>query len=57
MHAVAVGFDFVEPLVAFGRRVDELRALRRNPLRQRGRICALPRYRARRYGGMGWLLG
>jgi hypothetical protein len=35
MHAVAVVFDFVEPLVAFGRRVDQLGELRRNPLQQR----------------------
>ena len=37
MHAVAVELDFVKPLVAFRRRVDELGQLRRDPLRQSGR--------------------
>ena len=32
MHAVAVEFDFMQPLVAFGRRIDQLRELRRDPL-------------------------
>jgi hypothetical protein len=37
MQPVAVELDFMEPLVAFRRRVDQLRELRRDPLRQRGR--------------------
>ena len=36
MHAVAVEFDFVEPGVAFRRRVDQLCELRRDPSRGRG---------------------
>ena len=32
MHAVAVEFDFVQPLVALRRRIDQLRELRRDPL-------------------------
>ena len=41
MHAVAVEFDFVQPLIAFGRRVDELGELRRDPLpAERPRRCA-----------------
>ena len=32
-HSVAVIFDFVEPLVAFGRRVNELRQLWADPSR------------------------
>ena len=36
MHAVAVVLDFVEPLIAVRRRVDEFRQLRPDPLRQRG---------------------
>ena len=40
MHAVAVEFDFVEPLIAFGRRFDELGELRRDPRRQSGRGTA-----------------
>ena len=35
MHAVAVVFDFVEPLLAFRRRIDQLGQLRPDPLRQR----------------------
>jgi hypothetical protein len=58
MHAVAVVFDFVEPLVAVRRGVDQLRELRRNPVRQRGNVRALPaRYVARHDGGMGRLPG
>jgi hypothetical protein len=38
MHAVAVIFDFVEPLIAVRRRIDQLGQLRRDPLRQRGRV-------------------
>jgi hypothetical protein len=37
MHAVAVVFDFVQPLIAFRRGVDQLGQLRRDPLRQSGR--------------------
>ena len=44
-HAVAVVFNFVQPLVALRRRVDQLRELRRDPLRPSGRTPrnALPR--------------
>jgi hypothetical protein len=34
MQAVAVEFDFMEPLVAFWRRGDQLGQLRPDPLRQ-----------------------
>jgi hypothetical protein len=37
MHAVAVELEFVEPLIAFGGRVDELSELRRDQFRQSGR--------------------
>ena len=37
MQAIAVELDFVQPLAAFRRRVDQLRELRRDPLRQSGR--------------------
>jgi hypothetical protein len=37
MHAVAVELDFMQPLVAFRRGVDQLGQLRRDPLRQSGR--------------------
>jgi hypothetical protein len=47
MHAVAVVFDFMKPLITVRCRVDQLRELRRDPLRQRGRIDALPRDRTR----------
>jgi hypothetical protein len=46
MHAVAVELDFVQPLIAFRRRVDQLRELRRDPFRQSGRAGA----RRARYG-------
>jgi hypothetical protein len=46
MRAVAIIFDFVQPLVASGCHVDQLRKLRRDPFGQRGRTGALPRYRA-----------
>jgi hypothetical protein len=46
MHAVAVELDFVQPLAAFRRRVDQLCELRRDPFRQRGRVGAPPRYGA-----------
>ena len=35
MHAIPVKLDFVEPLISFRRRVDELRQFRPD-LRQRG---------------------
>ena len=59
MHAVAVVFDFVEPLVAVRRSVDQLRKLRPDPLRKRGRIVApLAHYRLRHEGSIrrwsGW---
>jgi len=38
MHAVAVEFDFVQPLGPVGRLVDELGELRPYPLRQTGRV-------------------
>ena len=58
VHPVAVVFDFVEPLVAIRRRVDQLRELRRDPLRERGRIGAPPpRYGERRGSGMRRLPG
>jgi hypothetical protein len=51
MHAVAVEFDFVEPLVAFRRRVDQLGELRRDPFRQGRGIAAPPaRYGAHHNG-------
>ena len=48
MHAVAVEFDFVEPLIAVRRRVDELSQLRPDPLGQSSRTSAWP---ARYWGG------
>jgi hypothetical protein len=36
MHAVACELDFVQPFLAFLRRVDELGQLWRDPLRQSG---------------------
>jgi hypothetical protein len=48
MHAVAVEFDFVQPLGPVRRRVDELPQLRPDPLRQTGAIA--PRYRPRHAG-------
>jgi hypothetical protein len=51
MHAEAVIFDFVQPLVAVGRLFDELRQLRPYPLRQSGSTAARPaRYRSRHAG-------
>jgi hypothetical protein len=56
-HAVAVIFDFVQPLVALWRRFDQLRELRRDPFGQRSRIVApLARYGAR-HGGIERLSG
>src|SRR5205823_5863161 len=58
MHAVAVEFDFVQPLVALRRRIDQLRELRRDPLRQGGRLGAPPpRYDARHGGDVERLAG
>ena len=37
MHPVAVIFDFMEPLIAVRRGVDQLGELRRDPFGQRGR--------------------
>ena len=37
MHAVAVIFEFMQPLVAFRGGIDELGQLRRNPRRRTGR--------------------
>jgi hypothetical protein len=51
MHAVAVELDFVQPLIAVRRRVDEPRELRPDPLRQTGLLGARPvRYRPRHAG-------
>jgi hypothetical protein len=53
MHAVAVELDFVEPLIAFRRRADQLGELGPDPLRQSRRLGARPaRYRPH-YGGRG----
>jgi hypothetical protein len=50
MHAIAVEFDFVEPLIAVRRRVDQLGELRRDPFGQSGRDAAPARYRPRHAG-------
>ena len=55
MHAVAVEFDFVQPLIAFRRRVDQLGVLRRDPFRQ-SRRARTARYRSRHAGGGNRLL-
>jgi hypothetical protein len=53
VHAVAVVFDFMQPLVAFRRHIDQLRELRPYPLRQRGRLAApRARYAARHRGAV-----
>ena len=44
MHAVAVEFDFVQPLIAVRRRVDELGKLRQYPLRQRTWVGGPPAF-------------
>ena len=55
MHAVAVIFDFVQPLATVRSSLHQPRQLRCDPLRQRGRIGALPRDRARHGGRLsGW---
>jgi hypothetical protein len=55
MHAVAVVFDFMQPLVALRRRVDQLGQLRRDPLRQ-GRCVVTASYRPRQAGSGNSLL-
>jgi hypothetical protein len=65
LHAVTVEFDFVQPLVAFRRRVDELGQLRPDPCaagqggrRAAGRAipCAMPeRERGHRDGCVEWV--
>ena len=55
MRAVAVEFDFVQPAVAFRRRIDQLRELRREPFRQ-GSGARTPRYRLRHAGNRNGLL-
>jgi hypothetical protein len=50
VHAVAVEFDLVQPLIVFRRRVDQPGELRRDPLRQ-GRRAWMARYRPRHAGG------
>jgi hypothetical protein len=58
MHAVAVVFDFVEPLVAFRRSVDQLGELRPDPFRKRDGVCAaLAGYAARHANGTERLSG
>jgi hypothetical protein len=52
MHAVAVIFDFVEPLIAIWRHVDQLGELRQDPLRQRGRIVMSACYGSRHAGSV-----
>jgi hypothetical protein len=47
VHTVALIFDFVQPLVASQRGVDQLRELRRDPFRQRRRVGAPARYAGR----------
>jgi hypothetical protein len=55
MRAVAVEFDFVQPAVAFRRRIDQLRELRREPFRQ-GSGARTLRYRLRHAGNRNGLL-
>ena len=52
MHAVAVELYFVEPLIAFRRRVDELGELWWDPCRQSARGAAPAGYQSR-HGGSG----
>ena len=52
MHAVAVVFDFVQPLVAVRRFFDELRQLRPYPFRQGG-LTAYPVFCRSRHAGSG----
>ena len=53
MHAVAVEFDFVEPLVAVRRRVDKLGELRPDPLRQSRRTGARAAHSRSGHAGSG----
>jgi hypothetical protein len=53
MHAVAVEFDFVQPLGPVGRLVDELGELRPYPLRQTGRVVRERRTARRAMPGAG----
>jgi hypothetical protein len=55
VHAVAVELDFMQPLVAFRRGVDQLGQLRRDPLRQSGRARET-RYHLRHAGSGNRLL-
>jgi len=55
MHAVAVEFDFMQPLIAFRRGVDQLGQLRRDRLRQSGRARET-RHRPRHAGSGNRLL-
>ena len=57
MDAVAVELDFVQPVVAFRRRIDQLGQLRRDPFQHRGRIGAPPARYGARHDGMGLLPG
>ena len=51
MHAVALVFDFVEPLVAVRRFLDKLRQLRPYPVRQGGGLAADPVFCRPRHSG------
>jgi len=53
MQPVAVEFDFMEPLVAFRRRVDELRELRPDPWREGGLCGSRPARYGARHAGIG----
>jgi hypothetical protein len=50
MHAVAVELDFVQPVVAVRRRVDQLGELRHDPFWQSGPGAAATGYRRRHAG-------
>jgi len=56
MHAIAVELDFVEPLRAVRRFLDELRQLRPDPLRQTASIGARPARYMMRHGGSGEII-
>ena len=53
MHAVAVIFDFMQPLIAFRRFFDKLRQLRPYPFRQGGGLAAYPVFCRPRHAGSG----
>jgi hypothetical protein len=55
MYPVAIIFDFVEPLVAVRRRLDQLRQLRRDEFRQTGRAGAREERYGTRHVGIGLL--